>query len=152
MQRDWAVKWIVVGVLVLIAIATLGIFWTLRTSTQVQIGGEIVSARIANTTDSRIKGLSGTASLSEDEAMLFVFDTSDKWAIWMKDMNYSIDIVWLDDQKKVIDIAKQVSPDTYPQTFAPKTPAKYVLELSAGFTDRHPVTIGTVTSFQGYGW
>jgi uncharacterized protein len=79
--------------------------------------------------------------------MLFVFDTDDYHGIWMKDMNYSIDIIWLDSGKTVVYMAEDVSPDTYPEVFRPDVPARYVVELSAGAAHRHGITEGQVADF-----
>lgn len=101
-------------------------------TTSLYLGDGAFTVRVAKSDEARTKGLSGTSSLPEDEALLFVFDTDSKWGIWMKDMNYSIDIVWLDDSKKVVDTALNVSPQTYPRVFTPKKDARYVVEFAAG--------------------
>src|SRR4051812_8934615 len=62
----------------------------------VHIGDGVFAARVARTNSEREKGLSGTHDLRSNQAMLFVYDTDDEWSIWMKEMNYPIDIIWLD--------------------------------------------------------
>jgi uncharacterized protein len=74
------------------------------------------------------KGLSGTDQLPVDQAMLFDLGGEDYHGFWMKDMRYSIDIIWLDANKKVVDIKRSASPDSYPESFRPKSKARYVLE------------------------
>jgi uncharacterized membrane protein (UPF0127 family) len=64
--------------------------------------------------------------------MLFVFDKSDRYGFWMKDMHFALDICWLDDSGKVISIARNVSADSYPKAFYPKKPARMVIEANAG--------------------
>ena len=78
------------------------------------------------------KGLSDTSSLPAGQAMVFVFPRDDKWAMWMKDMKYPIDIVWLNDNKQVIDSAKNAQPSSYPQKFTPSESARYVIEFPSG--------------------
>jgi uncharacterized membrane protein (UPF0127 family) len=80
-----------------------------------------------------MKGLSGRASLALDEGMLFLFPYSARHAIWMKDMRFPIDVVWLAEDGTIIDIKQDLYPDTYPAAFAPRAPARSVLELPAGF-------------------
>jgi uncharacterized membrane protein (UPF0127 family) len=41
-------------------------------------------------------------------------------------------MVWVDDEKKVVTVEKNVAPETYPQSFCPSSPAKYGLELPSG--------------------
>jgi len=112
------------------------------------IGGTTIYVKIADTPALQEHGLSDTASLPPDQGMLFVFPRSGIYAFWMKDMHYSLDMIWMDDNGKVIYIAPNVSPDTYPaQTFSSDKPAKYVLEVNAGFAAQHTVRIGDVAQF-----
>lgn len=90
----------------------------------------------------RAKGLSGRQKLKNDQAMLFVFNNSDFHGIWMKDMKFNIDIVWLDDNKKIVDIKRNISPSSFPETFYPKVKSQYVIELNAGITSNRNLTIG----------
>jgi uncharacterized membrane protein (UPF0127 family) len=152
MRQDSTAKWIVASVTVLIVIAAASIFITFHNKRQVQLGGQLLSAQVANTTESRTRGLSNTDPLKSNEAMLFIFDQSSRWKIWMKDMRYNIDIVWLNEQKIVVHIVSQATPESYPQEFGPDSPAKYVLELPAGFAKEHNVTEGSAASFQDYNW
>lgn len=100
-------------------------------------------AEVVNTEGSRELGLSGRTSLAPNTAMLFVFDSSDKWGIWMKDMRFNLDIVWLSEQGVVVGLEQDVSPNTYPEAFYPNMPARYVLELPAGFAAAHKVAEGS---------
>ncbi|MDO8575417.1 MAG: DUF192 domain-containing protein [bacterium] len=82
--------------------------------------------------ENKARGLSGRKELLKNEGMLFVFENSQKWGIWMKDMLFSIDIVWLDEKMNIVDYKENVSPDTFPKIFFPNLPSKYVLELPSG--------------------
>jgi uncharacterized membrane protein (UPF0127 family) len=73
----------------------------------------------------------------DDPGLLFVFDEPGLHGIWMKDMRFPIDILWLDDAFQVVDVRKNVAPDSYPTVFKPTKPARYVLEVTAGFADRY---------------
>ncbi len=87
---------------------------------------------LSDTPELRQKGLSGRASLLPDEAMVFIFDFEDKHGFWMKDMNFPIDIAWLDAAQRLVAIEHNVSPASYPKTFYPAAPAKYVIETVSG--------------------
>lgn len=100
-------------------------------------------ASVADTSSTREKGLSGTPSLPIGIVKLFVFDESVVAPFWMKDMNYPIDILWLDADKKIIFIAPNLSPETYPATFGPTGPSRYVIEAPAGFTAREKMMVGS---------
>ena len=113
----------------------------------VVIGSRTIVASVADTQVLQEKGLSGTASLSADQAMLFVFRSPSKYSFWMKDMHYPIDMIWLDSKKKVVFIKKHATPESYPEQFIPTTPAQYVLEVSDGFTDTQKVHVGDIVEF-----
>lgn len=87
---------------------------------------------IVETQAAREQGLSGRADIPHNYGMLFVFPEPGRYGMWMKDMKTSIDIVWVDAEKKIIGIERNVSPDTFPHTFYPVTPVAYVIETRAG--------------------
>ena len=120
---------------------------TMGHQTRVVIGDTAVLARVADTESTRIRGLSGTHSLNEDQAMLFVFDRASDWSIWMKDMRYPIDVIWIDETKTVVDFTSNLTPASYPHSFKPGRPALYVLEVPSGFASRHSVRLGTRADF-----
>ncbi len=95
----------------------------------------------------KAQGLSGRKSLGKDEGMLFVFDHLDKYSFWMKDMNFPIDIIWFNQNLKVVHIEKSLKPESYPESFAPDQNAKYVLEVVAGFSDQFNLKVGDSASF-----
>lgn len=68
--------------------------------------------------------------------MLFVFEEDGYHAFWMKDMKFSIDMIWLDESMAIVHIERNVSPSSYPNTYKSPEPARYVLEVQAGTADR----------------
>ena len=110
----------------------------------ITVGGVSVAVEVADTASLREQGLSGRSDLPIGEGMLFVFDTDGAWGIWMKDMQFPIDIVWADASGTVITVAANIAPETYPEVFNPSAPARYVLELPAGFAAAHGIVEGTV--------
>lgn len=105
-----------------------------------------IPVRIVDTEKARIQGLSGTLALPEGEGMLFVFDTPASYGFWMKDMHYSIDIVWIDASFRVVGVSESLSPFSYPETFFPPVPVQYVLEMNSGDARRYKLTLGTTVS------
>lgn len=98
----------------------------------ISVGNKSVRVTIADSPQEIVRGLSGIQSLGADEGMLFVFPEPTTPAFWMKDMRFAIDIIWLDENKNIIDIERNVSPDTYPKKFEPSRPVRYVLETNPG--------------------
>lgn len=101
-----------------------------------------IPVSIADTEQAREQGLSDTQSLPTGSGMLFIFDTPDTYGFWMKGMQYPLDIVWLDSNLTIVDIAHSVSPASYPKIFYPTHAAKYVLEVNAEFSTDRALEIG----------
>lgn len=112
------------------------------TIVRADLRGEQLSLAHANSPALRVRGLSGRTSLAPFHGMLFSFDEVGRHSIWMKDMRFSIDILWLDEERRIVEIAPQVAPETYPATFAPTTPARYVIELPGGTAQRLGLMVG----------
>lgn len=106
------------------------------------IHGVPILLEVADTETARAKGLSGRDRLPDGHGMLFVFDTEDKYGMWMKDMKFPIDILWLDSEYRIVAAEHVVTPDTYPKVFYPPVPARFVLELPAGFAKENDFKIG----------
>jgi len=114
---------------------------------QVCVKALCVQAEIADTDQARSQGLMYRDSLADTEGMLFVFPSPDRYAFWMKNMRISIDIIWIDKDKRVVDIKSRVPPcGDACESMAPSNDALYVLELRSGFTDDHNIKIGDVVS------
>ncbi len=112
------------------------------------LGGKSFFVEIASTNESKVKGLSFHKPLLEDEGMIFVFDTPDTYGFWMKDMTFPIDIIWIDENLRIVHIEKSLSPSTYPHIFYPESPVRYVLEITSGQSDELKIKIGDTVVFQ----
>ena len=110
----------------------------------IKIGENSFKVEIADTDEERALGLSGRTNLSEGSGVLFVLETTGRYGFWMKDMNFSIDIIWIDENFRITGIEKNVLPETYPEVFYPNEAIKYVLELPAGSSDKYRIDIGAV--------
>ncbi len=97
----------------------------------------------------RQMGLMFRPSLAADGALLFVFERPDFHGIWMKNCKFPIDIVWLDEQKKVIDVAEAVPPcRTEPCTvYSPMRKAAYVVEMNAKQARQEKMVVGAALAF-----
>ncbi len=105
-------------------------------------GPLVIPVSVADTPATREQGLSGTTILPASAGKLFVFDTAGKPGFWMKDMQYGLDLVWIDSSLKIVSVTRDVSPDTYPQVFYPPQLVQYVLEVNAGFSTRNNLMVG----------
>lgn len=102
---------------------------------------------IADNDIKRIRGLSHRYSLADNSAMLFVFDEPAIRKFWMKDMFFPIDIIWLNENKEIIHIEKNISPSTYPKSFGPDLKSLYVIEVSSGTSEKLSLSIGEKIEF-----
>ncbi len=114
----------------------------------VTIGNAEIMAEVAQSDEKRALGLSGRQSLEKEEGMLFVFPNDREHGIWMKDMQFPIDIIWIDSAKQIIHIKKNVQPESYPETFRPGSPARYVLEIPAGTSEESGIAIGATAVWE----
>lgn len=90
---------------------------------------------LADTVEKREVGLSGRKNLCQDCGMLFAFEREGIYSFWMKDMQLSLDIIWIR-QGRVVQIAKNVS---YlrgeAEVVRSNVPVDQVLEINAGLAD-----------------
>ncbi len=101
-----------------------------------------ISVEVLETAEEKRQGLSGRESLGSDSGLLFVYDAPGQYNFWMKDMHFPIDIIWIADDYRVIDITKYLHPDTFPDEFTSSRPAQYVLEVNAGYSGELDIRIG----------
>lgn len=148
-RKDFLSWGLIALVLVLLGVAVYFILEPkLRPHVTLRVGDGVFSAQVLKTEKERTKGLSGRSSLAADEAMLFVYETDGRWPMWMKEMHFPIDIVWLDKNKKVVHIVKNVPPESYPnETFASTEDARYVIEFTAGTVAKKAIMIGGEARF-----
>ncbi len=113
----------------------------------VKIARQMIKVDLALTETQQEQGLSGRKSLADDAGMLFIFPQPSKYFFWMKDMNFPIDMIWFDENFKVIYIKKDALPSSYPKSFGPNVDNRYVLEVSANFSEKNNLKVGDKVEF-----
>ena len=73
--------------------------------------------------------------------MLFVYDRKRNLSMWMKNTFIPLDIIFIDNQGKIINIAKSTQPRSL-SIIRSKKAAKAVLELNGGLTDKLEIAVG----------
>jgi len=105
-------------------------------------GATRVHVELALTRETQAHGLMWRDELASDAGMLFVFPKATERTFWMKNTPLPLDIIYIGQDKKVVSIAANTTP--YSQTTLPSDgPAKYVLEVNAGFSREHGIKPGT---------
>lgn len=105
-----------------------------------------LEVEVANTKPSRELGLSFRPSMGDDEGMLFVFPVPGRYGFWMKDMLFSLDMVWINENGIVVWIERNVTPESYTsgkKAFINQSDASYVLEMNAGLAERFGLYLGS---------
>lgn len=115
--------------------------------TLIEIGNTWVSADVAITEAEREQGLSGRQALGVNEGMLFIHPSSGQFSYWMKDMLFPIDIIWINADRQIVGVTQNISPGSYPETFSPRVPILYALEVPAGFSNRNHIVPGVNIAF-----
>lgn len=141
---------VIIGAVVALVIGAGALFVLsfFKPATTLHIGDGVFTAEVAYTQASRERGLGGVNALDADKAMILAFPSDGQWPIWMKDMRTSIDIIWLDADKKVVYIVKNVSPDSGTDVmYTPKVDARYVVELAAGTVEKQHIVVGRAAVF-----
>ena len=115
---------------------------------RILIGSTTYTVSVADTEARREQGLSGTKTLLPHTGMLFVFENPGKYGFWMKEMQYPIDIVWVNvnDQGvgSIVYIEQNVQPETYPKTFTNVNIANAVIEVTAGEMAKQNIKVGDI--------
>jgi hypothetical protein len=111
--------------------------------------GRVLQAEVMVKDEDRAMGLMFRPSLPADRGLLFVFEDLDFHGIWMKNCRFPIDIVWLDEERRVVHLAEAVPPckaDPCP-VYQPMKKAAYVVEINAGQARREKATLGSRLEF-----
>lgn len=114
------------------------------------INGSCFDVELAETREQRIKGLMHREALAENSGMLFIYNEEDYYSFWMKNMKFPIDIIWMDRNKEVVHMEKDVPPcqnDECPN-YKPSQKAMHILEIGSGVADKLNIKIGDKASFE----
>ncbi len=115
----------------------------------VKIDDVVLQVQLADTKPLQTRGLMFQEKLPYNQGMLFIFEDVDVRSMWMLNMQFALDVIWFDEQGKVVHIQKDTQPcksalETATCTFTNGKPAKYVLEVTSGFVDRFGITENSV--------
>lgn len=114
-------------------------------------GGQKIRVEVMIHPTDMMRGMMFRDSLAPDRGMLFVHDTPGKYPYWMYQVRIPLDIIWLDQKRRIVEI----SPDTPPcEKKASECPnyggnheALFVLELAGGMAARYGLRVGDRLTF-----
>ncbi|OGM20595.1 hypothetical protein A2714_02770 [Candidatus Woesebacteria bacterium RIFCSPHIGHO2_01_FULL_38_9] len=144
----------VIVIIVVLILTSLFLYRRGTSSQKITINDTTIFVELAKSPQEKQKGLSGTRALPEDHGMLFVFEDNSIPSFWMKDMLISLDLIWITDTK-IVQIDAKVnppltgSPDSQLILYSPPVPIDYVLEVNAGFAEKHGIKMGDIVDSTG---
>ena len=105
---------------------------------------------LAKSTEEKTIGLSNYSSMHATQGMLFIFRNSAERSMWMKNMSFNIDIMWLSADRRIGYIEENLEPCIREDcdVFSPKVKAKYILEAKAGFVEYTNLYLNDPVEFQ----
>ena len=95
-----------------------------------------IDIEIADTNAARAQGLMYRRSMRYDRGMLFVFDQPGTGGMWMRNTPLPLDMIFVDADEEIINIEERTTPFSE-ESVAPAAPRTYVIEVRAGFVERH---------------
>ncbi|PSG98939.1 MAG: hypothetical protein BRC29_02305 [Nanohaloarchaea archaeon SW_7_43_1] len=136
------------------ALLSYGLFQQPSTATFVDDSGEelaTISYETAVSDTEKREGLMLREELDENHGMIFVYDKSEKRSFWMKNTLIPLDIVFLDSEKRIINIEKAYpepdAADSELRRYQSDAPAQYVIEVNQNYTDRNNIESGDTVKF-----
>ena len=105
------------------------------------------NVQIADTKPKRKKGFQCQKNIKIDEGMFFVWNLEDKRYFWMKNTEFSLDIIFINKNLEIVDIFFNAKPYDL-MTITSDKKAKYVLELHAGIFKSLNLEIGDELIFK----
>ena len=106
-----------------------------------------IDLEIAKTDQERAQGLMYRMNMSAEQGMLFIFDKTEPQSFWMKNTFISLDIIYVNEQKEIVSIAKMAQPKSE-APIPSGLPAIYVVEVNGGFCDRYQIKEGNKVAWK----
>lgn len=108
-----------------------------------------ISVEVADSPDEIAAGLMFREKLKPDKGMLFVFNDSAARSFWTKNTLIPLDIIFISEDKRVINIAENALPckENPCESYESSGPAKYVIEIAGGESARHEIRPGNSVKF-----
>jgi uncharacterized protein len=104
--------------------------------------GSKIDAYLADNSKKQRIGLAAFNEIEDGQGMIFVYPDSQVRSVWMKDMDFDIDVIWLDRDKKIVKIEENIPVESYPNSYSSEKPVKYFIEVNAGWVENNKISLG----------
>lgn len=113
-------------------------------SNSVTINNNTFTVDIADDSEERARGLMSVESMEDSKGMLFVYSDEAIRGFWMKDTLIPLDMIFIDSNLSITDINKGAQPcgNEACQVYYSKSPARYILEINGGLSNRLNISVG----------
>jgi hypothetical protein len=150
MKTFFEILLLIVAVVILIYLFFYFAHISLAPATQQNLSNSVCirencfQVELAKTEAERDKGLMNVAQLDKNKGMFFIFDKEGIYPFWMKNTLIPLDIVWIDNNYKVVFISQNVQPckSLICPSVMPESKARYVLEVNAGIVEQINLKLG----------
>lgn len=118
--------------------------------TKIKVKDKVINVEIAQSDEQLERGLMFRSSLPKNQGMLFIFDQERILSFWMKNTLIDLSIAYFDKNKKIVDIQEMKatsSLDLQIPSYPSKSPARYALEMNAGWFANNKIKVGDVFEF-----
>jgi uncharacterized membrane protein (UPF0127 family) len=143
---------IIIGFIIILILFSAYILFVFNKSaaapkSKVTIDSHTYSVELATTPAQQQQGLSGRASLQQNQGMLFIFPSANRYPFWMKDMKFPLDMIFINNDKIVaifnnVPVPKGTNPNL--PTYTPSVPANQILEINAGQAKKYGFKDGDI--------
>ncbi|OIP78845.1 MAG: hypothetical protein AUK17_01590 [Parcubacteria group bacterium CG2_30_44_18] len=129
-------------------LSLVSFFW--HAKPQICFNKNCFQVELAATPQERAQGLMYRNFLAADAGMLFVFQQEGEYPFWMKNTKIPLDMIWINKDREVVLVAKNVRPCEADSCFniMPDGDALYVLEINAGLADNIGIKQGDRFDFE----
>ena len=81
--------------------------------------------------------------------MILVYPKSDLYALWLLNIQYNLDIMWFNEEGKLVYLIENAKPcenplDPHSCTFKTNVPAKYIVVSTKGFIKENNITNSSI--------
>lgn len=113
--------------------------------------GRQIRAEVETTSEEMARGMMFRESLAADHGMLFFHVKPDLYRYWMFQCKIPLDIIWMDSERRIVEISANTPPCQKPASECPsyggtKT-SQFVLEMKAGEAARNRLKTGDTLTF-----
>ncbi|MBI5512058.1 MAG: DUF192 domain-containing protein [Deltaproteobacteria bacterium] len=111
------------------------------------LGDVAVTVEVADDAATRARGLMYRTALDPNAGMIFIFPNESEHSFWMKNTYIALDMIFADANKNVVGVVRNAEPLTETARSI-GVPSLYVIEVNAGFADRHAIDTGVGFSLE----